>query len=408
MSNGNISLGENTKISTIDTGANKTRMELHLNNKKVIAVAISAVAAFSSVPAHAQFMGIFQGVMSATNQITGKLGNRMMGGEKPVNIEEEKTKFYSGVQKQMESMDEPTKRLVMNNVDSKWPMVEASFLMRNAQAYRAKNSPLLDLKRIAMDAMGGVALQSNIGRAALGDAGLGGMLKGAALDGIVGGVGGRPSGFNATQARAGAANMGAMAVGGTPSVSAIMAGVSAPVAGAVSNAVSGAIATGVRSVTSNTGEQAMGPEYEISESNHPLVFFEKHPQDWAAKDLYRENGNIGWKQIEASADKTAEAYTPVAGDDFAKVAVFNIEPSTGRVNAAFRILSVAPADFVRVVMAVSKKLQAQPRYASQGNVLRAVWENGAFVAADTGKVTAGWSSLVPQTYRDAQTVVASK
>jgi hypothetical protein len=377
--------------------------------KKYLGALIVSTAAMTSTSAHAQFMGIFQGVMSATNQVTGKIGNKLTGGEKPVDLEMERTKFYAAVEDSSKGMDEQTKKLLRSNMEAKWQFAEQSFLMRNAQAVRAKNAPLVDFKKVALDAVGGAALQGGMNMAVLGNSGLGGVLQSAAMDGIVTGVGGKSTAGNPAAARLGAAAMGSSAAGALPSAGMVRAGMAASVAGAATTAVSGVVANGIeQTVSSMTPAQPLGPEYEIDETNHPLDFFGKHPQEWLAKDLYRENGNLGWKLIERAADQTSEAYAPVAGDDHAKVAIFNLDPASGKINAAFRILKVAPGDFVRVVFGVARKLQAEPRYASQGTVLRAVWENGAFVAADTTNVSVGWSALVPATYRAARVSVTQR
>lgn len=377
--------------------------------KHTIGAVVVSTAALACTSAHAQFMGIFQGVKSAANQVTGKIGNKITGGEKPVDLEQERTKFYSAVEESSKGMDEQTKNLLRSNMEAKWQFAEQSFLMRNAQASRAKSAPLVDFKKVALDAVGGAALQSGMNIAVLGNAGLGGVLQSAAMDGIVAGVGGKSAAGNPAAARLGAATMGSRAAGVLPGAGMVRAGMTASVAGAATTAVSGVVASGVeQTMSSMTPAQPLGPEYVVDETNDPLDFFGKHPQEWLARDLYRENGNLGWKLIERASDKTSEAYAPVAGDEHVKVAIFNIDPASGKINAAFRILNVAPNDFVRVVFGVAKKLHAEPRYASQGKVLRAVWENGAFVAADATNLSVGWSALVPATYRAAHVNVAKQ
>ncbi|WP_228536107.1 hypothetical protein [Noviherbaspirillum malthae] len=371
-------------------------------NKKMIGRVVTAcLAATVIVPsAHAQFLGVFQGVINAANQVTGKLGNRIMGGENAVNLEDERTKFNRSVESQLAGMDDATKRILQPKLEASWAMAEQGFLMRNAQAYRSKLGPLIDFKQVATSALGGVALQANMGGALLGNNGLGEVLSGATMNGILTGVGAQSTGFDATGARMAASAMGSTAAGTIPNIQGnVAAAVTATATSAVTTAVSGAVSSTTQQILRDSQLSASSKTYEINELNHPLNFFEKHPSELVKGDLYRENGNIGWKKIEGSS--TAEAYAPVAGDDVATASVFNFDPTSQKITAAFRILKATQMDFIPVVQGISKALQAQPRYASQGSVLRAVWENGAFVTADTAKLTAGWSLLVPQTYRAA-------
>lgn len=369
------------------------------------ALVLGIVGASASLPAHAQFLGVFQGVINAANQVTGKLGNRLLGGEKPVNLEEERSKFQTSTEAQLSGMDEPTRRILRPKLESSWAMAEQSFLLRNAQAYKSKLGPLLDLKQVATSALGGLAVQANIGSALGGSSGLGNVLSGAAMDGILTGVGAQPGGFNPHAARMAASQVGASSVAGMPAYGINpTASIGIAAGSAVSGAVSNAISSGTQKILADSQIAADTTVYEIHELNHPLVFFEKHPGELFVRDLYRENGNLGWKKIDSGA--TAEAYAPVAGDDVASAAVFNFDAGTQKVNAAFRIVKAGQMDFIPIVRGISKAIQAEPRYASQGDVLRAVWESGAFVTADSAKVTVGWSHLVPQTFRTTAPVAA--
>jgi hypothetical protein len=352
-------------------------------------VSLSAVAAFGAsiaIPAQAQFLGLFQGVISATNQVTSKVGKSIMGADKPVNLEEERNKFYGSTEAQMAGMDEATKRIMRTKLQSSWQMVEQSFLVRNAEAYKSKMGPLIDLKQIAASALGGLAVQANIG--AIGaSTGLTGVLSGATMDGILAGVGAQSTSFNPNAAR----------VLTTPYGNNVSTAVGAAASNTISSIVSTAISTSTQKILADSQVAADMKTYDINELNHPLVFFDKHPSELSLKDLYRENGNLGWKKIDSAA--TAEAYAPVVGDEMSTAAVFNFDADSKIINAAFRILKASQMDFISIVQGVSKTLQAQPRYASQGDVLRAVWQNGAFVTADPTKVTVGWSHLVPQTFQ---------
>ncbi|MDR5798987.1 hypothetical protein [Caballeronia sp. LZ001] len=360
-----------------------------------LTLATGAAMLVSSAPAHAQFMGVFQAAMSVVNQATGKLGSKIMGADKPSDLEAERAKFFNAVETQTTGMDKASKAAFQAQLNNQWGSMENALLMRNAQLQHEKSAPLIDLKKVAQDAMGGMAVQMNISSITGGAGGIGDLMQGAAMNGIVSGVNGQPQGAN--QYARPVYHNGTMA-------DAVTGGLTNGAGTAVSGAVSGAVKSAVDNVGGVFGNSTSG-DYEITEGNDPAVFFGKAPAELSAKDLYRENGNLGWKRLDGSV-AGAEAYAPIAGDEVAKAAVFNFDPATGQLKAAFRVLKATQVDFKKVVDAVSKKYQAQPRFASQGSVLRAVWENGMFVAADSTKVSAGWSSLVNSTYQKATPAVA--
>lgn len=128
----------------------------------------------------------------------------------------------------------------------------------------------------------------------------------------------------------------------------------------------------VGGVVSALGIEGASAEFAIDESIDPLVFVGRHPKELLAKDLYRENGFLGWRRIEASPEPRTEAYAPVAGDAQVKASVYHYDQASGAVIAVFRLLAVVPTDFKKVVDALAAKLQAEPRYASEGAVLRAM------------------------------------
>lgn len=335
-------------------------------------------------------MGVLNGVMNIANQATSKVSDKLLGADKPVDLEQERDKFHATMQVQTAGMDPESKARLL----ASWDLAEHGFLMQNAQAHKRASGPLIDWKAAAKEAAGGVMLDRGMANVFSGGGGLGSVLSGAAMDGIIAGsTGNAPVGQR--KGLGGAPLAGGLAGGVAAMADAGKAGVEQAVTGSVTGAVSG--------LTSKTMAQfgfgAAGKAYEVDESVHPERFFGKHPAAIGKRDLYRENGNMGWKRIETSA--TAEAYAPVAGDELASAAVFNVDPGTGMVVAAFRILSVQPGDFARVVDGVATSLGKAPRYASKGNVMRAVFEDGAFVTADSAKVTLGWSRLVSATYAAA-------
>jgi len=362
----------------------------------VIASAAAFVMLAESAPANAQFLGVFQGAMSVLNQATGKLGSKLTGADKPTDLEAERTKFYGAIETQSAGLDANSKQVLRSQLDNQWANIENTMLMRNAQLQHDKSAPLIDLKKVATDTMGGMAVQMNI-NSVIGGSGMTELMQGAAMNGIIDGVNGRQTTtptytratYNETNTLSNAVTSGATTAAGNA------------VGSVVSNTVSGAVGQ-LSGQVSGSGSDG----YEITEANDPSVFFGKSPTEFQAKDLYRENGFLGYKHLSGATTKGTEAYAPVAGDDLVKAAVFNYDPTTGKMNAAFRVLKATQVDFMKIVAAVSKKEQAQPRFASQGSVLRAVWENGVFVAADPTKVSAGWSSLVSTTYQKAPPAVA--
>lgn len=348
------------------------------------------------VPAHAQFLGILNGVTSVLNQATGKLGNKLTGGEQAKDIQAERDKFFATSDAQLAGLDPAARQQAQATLLKSWSFAENAMLLSNAQAKRAKDAPLVDFKQVARDAAGGLGVQ--VGMASVfGGAGLGDIVKSAAMDGVVSGVGGGESNSGVAVAQRRISPLGT----GMSLEGAVTAGASTAVAKTVSSSVSSGVGGLLGRLTGGAGD------FQASDEVHPLQFLGKHPSALSAKDLYRENGFLGWKRIDASAELGAEAYAPITGDGPAKAAVFNFDKGTGLVTAAFRVLSVEPAKFNAVVESYAKLLGAEPRYASTGAVLRAVWESGAFVSSDATKVNVGWSTLVPQAYAAAPPAVAA-
>lgn len=359
-----------------------------------------AAALFASSAAQAQFLGIFNGVTSAFTQVTGKLGNKITGGEKAKDIQAERDKFFSTAEAQMAGLDPAARQQLQATMAKSWSMAENSLLLANAQAQRAKDAPLIDLKQVARDTVGGLGAQVGM-NSVFGGAGLGDVLKTATMDGVINGMGGQSSAGVATASRSG----NYAAINGSLE-GAVTGGVQAGANAAVAQGVTSSVSTGVSGLLGKLTGRG-NSTFEASDATNPLSFLGKHPSELVGKDLYRENGFLGWKRIDASADLGAEAYAPITGDGPAKAAVFNYDKTTGSVTAAFRVLNADPGQFTNVVEAIAKQLGAAPRYASTGSVMRAVWESGAFVAADSAKVSAGWSAIVPQAYAAAGSAVAS-
>jgi len=371
-----------------------------MQRTKRLAAAAALGLCLVSTASHAQFMGIFNGVASAVNQVTGKIGNKITGGETAKDIEAERQKFFSQFETQTAGMDAASKQQLMVSMEKSWGLTENALLMSNAQAQRAKDAPLLDIKQVALDSVGGFAAHAGLS-AGLGG-GLGDVMRSATMEGVIDGLGGPATG--AATMRPGLPVAAAGDLG-----EATAAGITTGATGAVSKTVTNSVSSTVGGWAGKLGlGGAKSANFEATDALSPVLFLSKHPAELRAQDLYRENGFLGWKRIDASTDLGAEAYAPIAGDDRVKAAVFNYDKSTGLVIVAFRVLAVGPTQFTQVVEAYSRQLGAAPRYASTGSVLRAVWEGGAFVTADAEKVSAGWSHLVPAVYAAASGQVAAR
>jgi len=312
-----------------------------------LACATTVVLGGVSAPAHAQFMGIFQGVSNAIGQVAGKVTNRALAGNGE-DVQAAYDKFFGQIDAQTAGMNEASKRQHRAVLEKQWPTLENVILLKNAQIQREKDAPLLDVKQVAGAAIGGVAVQVGMNNASFfGGGGMTDVMRSAAMGGILDGA----------QTK---------------------------------------VTDAITKAGSATPASAADLEFNPGAAVNPLIFLGKHPSDLQAKDLYRENGFMGWKRVDSG--KGAEAYAPITGEGQAHAAVYNFDPHTGAIKAAFRVLSASPVAFTTAVAAYSKMLGAEPRYASAGSVLRAVWESGAFVTADSAKLSAGWSSLVPGMY----------
>lgn len=333
-------------------------------------------------------MGVFQGATSVFNQVTGKLGNKLMGGEKARDIQAEHDKLYANFEAQTAGMDPASKRQLAASMDKAWASVEDAILMSNAQAYRAKNAPLLDFKKVAADSMGGFATQTGM-NSVLGGAGMTGVMRSATMNGIVDGLGGKPTGSRNTW---------------VPMTNPM----AAPSVGAAATSAAGnATGKAIGSMAGNSAKSygnGSDEEFEVTDDVNPLLFLGKAPSELTWGDLYRENGFIGWKRIEKQPG--AEAYAQITGPDRVKAAIFNFSPKTGEMKAAFRILTVDPTQFNSVVTSMSNEF-GEPHYASSGSMLRATWPNGAFVTSDMEAIIVGWSALAQTTQTAARPAAAA-
>lgn len=328
-------------------------------------------------------MGIFQGVTNVLTQVTGKIGNKVMGGETTKDLQVERDNFFAQLEVQTAGMSPEGKRAFLHSAEQQWGMAENAILMSNAQAVASRDAPLVDVGQAATAALGGVATQ--IGFSSIGGSDLGQVMTSSALRGIVGGVGGQAGQVYVPQAYGGN-DLGAVAAAGV--TNAVGSGVSAGVGSFVGGLLGG-----------NKGGAAGSRPFKEAKAVDPRDFFGVHPRDMNAKDLYRNAGHYGWKRVETAAG--AHAFAPITGKGVARGAVFNFDPSTGVVSAAFRVLALQPIDFGSVVAAMNEHLGQPARFASADTIMRAVWEEGHFVINDGARITVGWSGAVPAVYATA-------
>ena len=354
-----------------------------------IALHASACLVFmSSVPAHAQFMGVFQGVSNVLTQVTGKIGNKVMGGESTKDLQAERDAYFAQLEVHTAGMSPEGKRAFMRSAEQQWGMAENAILMTNAQAVATRDAPLIDVGQAASAAIGGVATQ--IGFAGIGGSDLGQTMTSSALRGIVGGVGGQPGQVYVPRA-SGGNDIGAVAAASVTNA------VGSSVTAGVGNFVGGLFGGSKGSVPLGSGP------FKDAKSIDPRDLFGAHPKATHSKDLYRNAGHFGWKRVETAPG--AQAFSPITGKGVARSAVFNYDTSSGAVTAAFRVLSLQPIDFGSVVAALNDQLGQPARFASADTIMRAVWEEGHFVINDGARITVGWSAAVPPIYAAAAPAV---
>jgi hypothetical protein len=354
---------------------------------------------------HAQLMGIFQAGTSVFVQATSKLGAQLTGQNKPQNLEAEREKFFASAQGQFAGMDPATRKQLTALMEKQWSTAEDAILMRNGQAARGEAAPVVDFGKVARDALGGFAVDTGIA-AGVTPSGLGGVVQSATLAGLVSGTGSQATGVTPVMAVSG---QSALAMSGGFS-GAVMTDIAGSGRSAVATAGTAAMTSGVSSFVAaqvSRGMESFGfgvggtDAFVLSPTTDPTAFFGKRPGELSARDLYRENGNLGYKRVEFLPESGTEAYVPLGGDPAIKAIVYQYDASSGTLRAAFRILKLKPLDFKRVVDGVAQKLGAQPRYSGTESMMRALWADGTFVTADAAQVTAGWSALVPQVYANA-------
>jgi hypothetical protein len=364
-------------------------------SKPIIKARQAALAALVSLgcaaqPAQAQlFSGILSGVTSVVNQVGSKVGSSLSAA-RPHDIEAERDKFFATLDQQLAGVDPAARQQLKGTASAQWGMAENALLVQNAQLQKQKDGPLVDFGKVARDAAGGVSSQLGM-NSMFGGGGIAEVVGGSALDGLVAGV----ADTTPVNGRAMRANVRVPGMGPANP---------AALAGGVGTAVSAGVGTTIGTTVGNMARQMMGSGpavYAFPETADPRSFLGQEPGRLAARDLYRENGFIGWKLVDGSPAGGAAAFAPVLGDDHVKAAVFTVDKQSGAVNAAFRVLKVPASDFTRVVEGLEAYLKKKASYASSGNTLRAVWDDGSFVTADATRVCVGWSVLAGGLYRTA-------
>lgn len=346
-------------------------------------IAAMFTAGLFAPSAQAQMLGaLISGMGSALTQVVSKAGSALVR-QNPADLEVEREKFYANLEKQAAGLDPTSRQIFLNGAAEKWTTAENAFLLQNARLHAEKQGPLIDFGRVAKDAAGAASAQFQM-TGAIGQSGISEVVGSSALSGIVSGATDTPA-ANPYELRAGVYNYMTTGTGG--------------MADRVNSNVNAAVATGVGSAVSGAVRQAMAgggsaTPFKFPEAADPRSFLGKQPSALSARELYREHGFVGWKMVDGSLEKGAMAFSPVAGDEHVQAAVYSFEPRTGAINAAFRVLTVAPAEFMNVVQGLEAFVRQKARFASSGNTLRAIWDDGTFVTADATRICVGWSQLV--------------
>jgi hypothetical protein len=340
-------------------------------------VAIVASLAFASGAAQAQMgsWGVARGVASAIGQVGSGLGKKLLAKDKRLDLEAERTRFFGEIEKQAASLDPDARSALLASLESQWAIAETQMLIANAQATRERKAPLIDVKRVALEAVDGALVQAEVVGVA-GGLDLGGMLSGAAVRGVV-------EGFSDDVEQTYGSAMAPAGFGGLS------------VADAATDAAGTALAQGVRSAVSDTvsglrGDSGVGAaKFKLTEDIDPLRFLDQVPGTLNARDLYRDYGFIGWRRVEHT--DTLQVFAPVLPDPVTKAVLFVTSATEGEVISAVRVLKTTAASFGGLVEQLTARENAPPSYASSGTQLRALWPSGVFVAADAKQVTLGWS-----------------
>jgi hypothetical protein len=221
------------------------------------------------------------------------------------------------------------------------------------------------------------------------------MLGSAAIQGVIDGV----DGDSGSSAPVWSSSM-PIPVGAAPSIGdAATTAVGSVAATGVQDAVAGAVGGAL-----SPGQSVKG-SIELTDDLDPSKFLGKTPAELKSADLYRENGFIGWKRIEQK--DAAQVYAPVMPDKVIKAAVYGSDPTSGRVVSAFRVLNASVTSFGPLVTQVTEREKQNPKYASGGTALRAVWPSGTFLTADGNQVYLGWSEQAAQMFSAAGPTSAS-
>lgn len=320
------------------------------------------------------------------SQLSGKLVNKVVDGE-GYNLTDEYNKF----QAKLDAADPAYRDKIKAQAEAEWRLSEEVYLRKNAQIKASDDLPLIDLQRVAGAGVKGIA-QSFAG-------GMGGVATlnttGAMTDMIgysaINGVGDALSGSSQSTPVHSQAFSFANTYPGANSP--LFASVTAK--NAVSDATtktSSNVAT--KLISSFTGKS---DEFKFTKIMRPDDFFGKSPNGLQSGDLYSLNGYYGFRRV-VNTDQ-AQVYQFVQDHPTVVSVTYLIDPQTKAVVSAFKDLKgVSVLKFKDVVDAVSKEKQSSPIYASNENSIRAIWNDGSFVAADQAKVMLGWSKRAIEMY----------
>jgi hypothetical protein len=369
---------------------NVTTQEIRITLAPALQWAIVAGLALASATAHAQMsgLGVARGVASAVGQIGSGLGKKLLAKDKRVDLEAERARFFGEIEAEAASLDPEARSALLASLESQWAMAETQMLIANAQADRERKAPLIDVKRVALDAVDGALVHAEVVGVA-GGLDLGGILSGAAVRGVV-------EGFSDDGERSYGSATSPTGLSGLS-----VADAATDVAGAaLADGVRGAVSDAVGGLRSDSG--AAGTRFKLTEDIDPLRFLDQAPVSLDAAALYRQYGYIGWRRVERT--ETLQVFAPVLPDPVTKAVVIITHAESGAVISAVRVLKTTAASFGALVEQLTEREKAPPRYASSSNQLRALWPSGVFVAADARQVTLGWSQ---QAAHSAAAAVAS-
>lgn len=311
------------------------------------------------------------------SQLSNKVTNKIVNGNGE-NLEEE----YNKYQAKVAGYDPAFREKMKAQFDAGWDAMENAILSKNASINPADEAPFLDLKKVGGAAVSGLAdtFAGGMGGVATMNtsAGFADLVGYSAINGVGDALSGREQSVPVS-----AYNFSNMP-GGIGSLNALNSGTRSALSDVTGKASSGV----ANKVIGNFGGSST---FKLTKSMDPNDFFGKSFKDLQSKDLYAMNGYYGFKRVQLQDG--FQVYRFIQNNHpVIRTVTYGTDPSTKEVISAFKELSnVEPLKFNDMVDAVAKKKDAKPIFANNENMVRAVWSDGTFVAADTAKVITGWS-----------------